>query len=73
MLSRIHVNRHHVAANRRDGGSRAVFTVASSKGSRRGNRVTCHGPCVFVYRPEKPLRCGARAWVETRGDVTVED
>lgn len=71
MLTRIHVNRHHIASNAKDGLSRPVFTAATSKGSRRGNGVVCHGPVTFVYRPEKPLKCGARAWVETRGEVEV--
>jgi hypothetical protein len=27
----------------------------------------------MVYRPDKPLSCGAKLWIETDGDVTIED
>ena len=29
-------------------------------------------PSVMVYRPEKPLSCGAFVWIETHGDVLVD-
>jgi hypothetical protein len=36
--------------------------------------VHCHGvkilgPVEIVYRPDKPLSCGARVWVETQSEV----
>ena len=73
MKTVIHVNRHHIAANRKDGGDRPVFTVKNYKQNRKGRRVIGHGPSEFVYRPEKPLKCGAVAWVETSAEVTVEE
>jgi len=27
------------------------------------------GPAEIVYRPDKPLSCGARVWVETQSQV----
>ena len=26
----------------------------------------------LVYSPDKPLSCGAKVWIETRGDITVD-
>jgi hypothetical protein len=31
--------------------------------------VTINGPSRVVYRPDTPLSCGARLWVETEADV----
>lgn len=35
------------------------------------NHVLISGPSVFVYNPERPLQCGAVAWVETTSEVTI--
>ena len=26
----------------------------------------------LVYSPDKPLNCGAKVWIETRGDIEVD-
>jgi hypothetical protein len=46
--------------------------VKDYRQNRRGMRVELEGPATFVYSPGKPLSCGAVAWVETRGKVTVK-
>lgn len=43
---------------------------------RRGSKTTyCREVRVpegrFVYSPDKPLKCGARLWYETEGNVEV--
>ena len=73
MIKRIHVNQHHVKANAKDGGRRPVFTVKTYNSNRKGNRVTIHGPSELVYRPDTPLGCGARAWIETTAEVDVHN
>jgi len=30
------------------------------------------GEMELVYRPDKPLSCGAKVWIETRGEVQCE-
>lgn len=72
MKSRIHVNRHHIAANRKHGANLPPFTVKNYKCNRRGHRVVIHGDSEMVYSPDKPLSCGAVAWIETTAEVTVE-
>lgn len=71
MLSRIHVNRHNVAANGKDGGLRPVLTVKTYKTNTTCNEVEITGPSKLVYRPERPLSCGAKVWIETHAEVKV--
>jgi len=72
MKQRIHVNRHHIAANKK-GAKLPVFTAQSYKDRIRGNEIKLldKGRVIarFVYRPDKPLSCGATAWLETECEV----
>jgi len=73
ILKRIHVNRHNITANRKaDDAAKPPFTVKTSRGNTTGWQVVIQGPSELVYRPEKPLSCGAVAWVETRALVLVD-
>ena len=69
MLKRIHVNRHNVAYNKKHGTRRPVFTVKTYKSNTKTNRIRCPDGGTLVYRPDKPLPCGAVAWMETEGRV----
>lgn len=69
----IHVNRHHIAANAKDGGNRPVYTVKFCGNKvRYAREVIAHGPCRMVY-DGSALKCGARAWIETDGPVELID
>ena len=75
-LKRIHVNRHHIAANKRNGNTDLpVFTAKTYNEKIKGQRMGIfHGGqkvAEFVYTPDKPLACGAVAYIETREDVHV--
>ena len=70
-MTRIHVNQHHIRANKKDGGTRPVISVKNGKSNQYGNTVLIHGPSTVVYSPEKPLSCGARVWIETNAPVEV--
>jgi hypothetical protein len=75
-LKRIHVNRHHIAANRKAGNSElSVFTAKTYNENITGKQLALYhnGECVaeFVYRPDKPLSCGAVAWIETKEELRV--
>ena len=72
MIKRIHVNRHNIAYNKKHGTNRPVFTVKTYKDNIKTNRVRCAGGVTLVYQPDKPLPCGAVAWMETKGPVSVE-
>lgn len=71
LIKRLHVDQHAIRANRK-GEHRPPITVQTSKGSLKGFRAHIDGPSEFVYRPEKPLSCGARLWIETHAEVTLE-
>ena len=77
MLKRIHVNRHNVAYNKRhkddpDFVERMPFTVKTYKDNYKLDYVECLDRVRLVYQPDKPLPCGAVAWMETKGRVYVE-
>jgi hypothetical protein len=71
----IHVNQHIIKRNRKLGSSEPCLTVKTYKDNRYaddaiirdadGNEVAR-----VIYRPHKPLSCGAHCWIETQ--LTVE-
>lgn len=71
MLTRIHVNQHIIRRNQKTGEREPVLTVKQGKSNRYTHSVEILGPSRVVYRPDKPLGCGARVWIETRSDVKL--
>ena len=74
MIKRIHVNRHNIAYNKRhkddpDFVERMPFTVKTYKDNYKTDYVECLDHVRLVYQPDKPLPCGAVAWMETKGRV----
>jgi hypothetical protein len=72
MKTRIHVNQHNIRANAK-GADLPVLTVKTYKENRKCNKVVVHGPSAVVYSPDKPLSCGAKVWIETEAEVTVDE
>lgn len=78
MKKRIHVNRHNIAGNKKSGTTdKPVFTVKTYRDNTTGQRVALlddagNEVAVFVYSPNKPLSCGAVAWLETSLSARVE-
>lgn len=70
-LSRIHVNQHIIKRNQKTQASEPPISIKTGGKTLRGDRVEVHGPCTVVYRPDKPLSCGAHVWIETRAAVEV--
>ena len=69
-----HVNQHVIKKNRKDGTEEPVLTVKTYKENRYAHEakiVDSDGTVVarVVYRPEKPLSCGAHVWIETELEV----
>lgn len=71
MLKRIHINQHNIRANRKNGTSKPVITVKTSKSNDYGHRVVINGPSELIYSPCKPLSCGATVWIETDSLVQI--
>ncbi len=82
MKKYIHVNQHKIRSNQKTGDRTPVLTVKSHKKKATGEGYNkthsqndyCHevhiqGPCKVIYRPDDPLSCGARVWIETEEGV----
>lgn len=70
-VKRIHVNQHIMRNNLKTGRTDPPITVQYKGHSYRGSSVDVGGPSELVYRPRKPLSCGARLFIETRAPVTL--
>ncbi len=68
----IHVNQHAIKSNCSTGKRNPVITVKTHNSNdyghqaiirdRQGNEVAR-----IVYKPDKPLSCGAKVWIEVEG------
>lgn len=72
MISRIHVNQHHIRANAKDGGNRPCFTIKRSTGTLYARQVEILGPSKVVYDTDG-LSCGAKCWIETDASLYMTD
>ena len=71
MKKRIHVNMHKIRFNKKHGTRHPVITVKTSHSNRYAHEVEILGPSSVIYRPDKPLSCGARLWIETDSEVKL--
>ena len=69
----VHVNQHMIKYNQKHGTEFPVLTVKHRGKTYYAHEVNYHDRSITVYRPNKPLSCGAVCWVETDGDVTLFD
>ena len=67
----IHINQRRIRSNRKTGKREPVVTIKTWKGNDYASELLINGPCKLVYRPDKPLSCGATVWLECEGEVTV--
>ena len=72
MKKRIHVNQHNIKKNRKEGTNLPVITVKTYKDNRYGHEVEILGESKVIYRPDKPLPCGAQVWIETNAEVLLD-
>ena len=76
MKTIIHVNQHVIKSNRKHGLLDPVLTVKTYKSNEYGHEVAIldssgNEVARVVYRPAKPLSCGAHVWIETQNTVVV--
>ena len=72
-IKRIHVDMHAIRRNLYRGADEAqepVVTVQNRGRSTKAFEVRCEGG--VIRQALKPLSCGARVWIETRGAVIVD-
>jgi len=78
MRTIIHVNQHVIRKNAKEGTTEPVLTVKTYKENRYAHEVVIKSDngeelARIVYRPDSPLSCGARVWIETQNEVTLID
>jgi len=71
-IARIHVNQHVIKANAKYGENNPVFTIKQGGKNTYAYNVKVVGEMELVYSPDKPLSCGAKVWIETRGDIQFD-
>ncbi len=72
MKKKIHINQHKIRSNKKNNTEEAVITVKTSKSNTYAKEVDILGKSKLVYRPNKPLSCGARVWIETDEKVVLD-
>lgn len=68
LVKRIHIDKHVIKA----GGKRPI-TIQTSRGPIKSDFVQVRGDVVFIYSPDKPLKCGAKVWAYTRAEVDYDE
>lgn len=71
MIARVHVNQHVIKANKLSDVREPPLTVKTSRGNEKAHEVVFNGPARLVYRPDKPLDCGAHVWIECQREDLV--
>lgn len=69
MRTIIHVNQHVIKSNAKTGERNPVLTVKTYKTNTYAYDVEILGPSRVIYRPDSPLSCGAKVWIETHAEV----
>ena len=74
MKTIIHVNQHIIKSNRKKGELESVLTCKTYKSNTYAHEAIIRDAdgnevAKVVYRPDKPLSCGAHVWIETQLDV----
>jgi len=70
----IHVNQHIIKANRKNQATDAVLTVKTYKSNTYAHEAIIRDDngvevARVIYRPDRPLSCGAHVWIETQLEV----
>lgn len=67
----IHINRNVIQANAKRGQKQPVCRIQESGVVRYAMEVEILGPSRMIYRPDKPLKCGAKLWIETDAEIVL--
>ena len=72
-LTILHVNQHVIRRNKKEGRNDPPLTIKHRGTNTRAHTARGYGPFTVVHRPNNPLSCGARVWVETDMPVICDD
>lgn len=76
-IKRIHVNRQKIDRNRKLKQNEPTLTVQTSDGPVCGKKIivscqNCGHDVVLMDQDAKQLKCGARVYIETVGEITIK-
>lgn len=76
MKTILHINQHVIRRNAKNGEREPVITCKTYKSNDYGSEVdilnkTGEVAARIVYRPDNPLSCGARVWIETHNKIRI--
>ena len=69
LKTKIHINQHVIKSNHKTGKRDPVITCKTYKENNYYTEVEILGPCKVIYRPDNPLPCGAKVWIETTSEI----
>jgi len=73
MPKQISVNKHKIAHNiKHPEDMQPPIRVQEGKQIVYGTMLAIMGPSTLVYNPDKPLKCGARVWLETKSEIWLD-
>lgn len=77
MKTVIHVNQHIIKSNSKNNEEKPVITCKTYKDNSYTSDAIIYGQdgleaARIVYRPNKPLSCGAKVWIETKNKVEAK-
>lgn len=77
MKTIIHVNQHKIKQNKTKSSVDPVLTCKTYKTNDYAHEVIIldkegNEAARVVYRPDKPLSCGAHCWIETKNKVEIK-
>lgn len=70
-LKRIHINQHIIKANKKNGTNDPPITIKEAGANTKAYGVLITGPSCLLYSPDRPLKCGARLWLETTSEIKL--
>lgn len=65
-IKRIHVDQQKIRNKEPD-----PITIQTSDGSLKAAEIDIRGESQVVFRPNDPLSCGARLWIETKAEIVI--
>ncbi len=68
-MVRVHVNQHVIRANKMKGEMNPPLRIIRGGRSEPAFEVALIGSARVIYSPDKPLKCGARLWIEAEDAV----
>jgi len=65
----IHVNQNVIRHNKKHKTKLPAVRVQDGSETTYCQEVFIYGPSRVVYRPDEPLACGAKVWIETESTI----